>query len=127
MEAKKRTVVGGYTKAGKTTWAKEQPGVVRHLDDLVTKDKLDWSQASEAGSRWFDEDYDVIEGVAAFRAIRKWLDRNPRGKPCDEVRVLRKTYGELKPGHNSMNKGTDTVLAEIEPELRRRGVKITHG
>lgn len=124
MSDKRRIIVGGYTKAGKTTWAKDQPGVVRHLDDLHTKQKLGWSESSEAGSRWFDEPYDVIEGVSAFRALRKWLDKNPKGKPCDELHVFRKTYQKLSPGHESMNKGTDTVFKDIESELRSRGVQI---
>lgn len=73
--------------------------------------------------------------MACARALRKWLAVNPRPphrhlredvtRPCDEIIVLTVAHVELTPGQRSMAKGCATVWAEIEPELRRRGVTIT--
>jgi hypothetical protein len=67
--------------------------------------------------------------------LRKWLAVNPAPavrhylervtRPCDEIIVLTVARVELTPGQRSMAKGCATVWAEIETELRRRGVTIT--
>lgn len=120
-----RIAILGAPRAGKTTLAAELGGLVRHTDDLVATH--DWSGASLAASRWFDEPGAwVVEGVAVPRAARKWLARNETGKPFDHAIVLRTPRQPLTPGQHTMASGCETVWAEIEPELRRRGVTIEH-
>lgn len=130
MSHTRRIVIIGGPKTGKTTLSLAalvlgqglKPEQVRHTD--ATKD-LDWSKASEAVVPWFDEPGPwVIEGVAAVRALRKWLAEHKEGKPCDEVRVLTKPFAELIKGQAAMTKGIATILKEIEPELVKRGVEI---
>lgn len=116
-----RTVIIGGPKAGKTTRSELIGGRVLHTDDLM---HLDWSDASEQASRWFDEEYDVIEGVAAVRALRKWLRRNRIGKPCDRVLYLTRAHQTLNRGQASMATSIGTVFAEIRQELVVRGVGL---
>jgi hypothetical protein len=116
----------GAPKTGKTTLgqklADERGCVCRSTDEVMS---LGWSESSLAVSHWFDEDTPIIEGVAVARALRKWLDRNPIGKPIDTLIVISNSPFEAPtPGQASMGKGIATVLAEIEPALRARGVSI---
>lgn len=116
-----RTCITGGPKTGKTTLAKRMG---RHFstDDLMDKG---WSEASEAASHWFDGKGPlVVEGVAVPRALRKWLARNPEGKPVDRVIYLKKPHRTLTKGQNTMLKGVATVFAEIRPELEKRGVEV---
>ena len=66
----------------------------------------------------------MVEGVAVPRAIRKWLARNPEGKPVDRVVWLGSPRLELSKGQTTMAKGCNTVWQQILPELRARGVEI---
>ncbi len=121
-----RIVVIGGPRCGKTTRAKAlaATGVpARHTDDLIGR--LDWSAASAEVSRWFALPGPwVIEGVAAVRALRKWLAAHG-GKPCDTVEIMRRPFEPLSPGQASMLKSFETVWAEIAYQLRARGVAIT--
>lgn len=111
----------GGPNSGKTTLAGEETDV-RHTDDLM---HLDWSDASEAASKWFDDPgVRVVEGVATVRALRKWLARNPVGKPCERLIYLRRNHVPLSRGQRSMRKGVASVFAKIRPELSRRGVAV---
>ena len=65
----------------------------------------------------------IVEGVAVARALRKALGQTA-GRPCDRLLVLERPRLELSPGQRAMAKGVDTVLAEILPELRARGVAV---
>lgn len=114
--------ITGVPRSGKTTLAGPDAW---HTDDLI---ELGWSEASEKASHWFDEpDCHVIEGVAIPRALRKWLQRNPDGKPCSKLVVLETPYGPgLTEGQRRMGVGVRTVLDEISGELRRRGVAIEY-
>jgi broad-specificity NMP kinase len=121
-----RTIIAGGPRCGKTTLAermeREGSTTVRHLDDLIATH--DWSAASEAASRFFDEPGPwVIEGVQAARALRKWLARSA-GKPCDRLVLLMEPHKTLSRGQASMLKGVETVMREIARELRGRGVRI---
>ena len=122
-----KIVVGGGPRTGKTTFA-HKLGVelklpVKHTDDLIPI--LDWSGASQAVSEWFQRSEPcIIEGVAVWRALRKWLASHAVGKPCDTVYVLNTPMVDLSPGQDTMSKGCDTVWRQIEPELRERGVVI---
>lgn len=121
-----RIIVAGGPRTGKTTLAdrlgRDLGMPVRHTDDLI--DSHSWSEASEAVSGWCsDQGPWVIEGVAAARALRKWLVAN-EGAPCDVVKLLFGPYETLTRGQETMAKGCLTVWNEIEPELRSRGVVI---
>jgi broad-specificity NMP kinase len=117
-----RIAIAGGPKTGKTTLSGSLGGCVRHTDDLIEKG---WSEASLEVSKWFDDHIiSVIEGVAVPRALRKWLQSHPSGKPVDKIIYLHKSHATLKPGQVSMAKGCLTVFNEIRAELKRRGVVI---
>lgn len=119
-----RVAITGGPKTGKTTMASTMSGTIRHTDDLIG---LGWSEASLACSRWFDEPGAwVVEGVMVPRALRKWLNRNRHGKPCDEVIFMTQPKAPTRPSHKNMSAGIDSVWLEIEGELARRGVKIIY-
>lgn len=122
-----RLVITGVPRAGKTTLARDlavgfEP---RHTDDLISA-SVGWSEVSEiVASRWFPlpGPY-VIEGVAAVRALRKWLASHPEGMPCDRVIWLDTPLLPLTRGQEIMAKGCRTVWREVEPELLARGVHV---
>jgi hypothetical protein len=123
-----RICVTGYPRSGKTTViAPAYPGPLRSTDDLLKiytgPDR--WSQVSEHASHWLDEPGPwCIEGTPVARAIRKWLERTPEGKPCDVLIVTRRAHVPLSTGQESMGKGVITVMGKIYPELVRRGVEV---
>ena len=124
-----QTVIAGHPRTGKTRMAVEIGKAldvnVRHTDDTIP---LGWSEGSQEVSTWFDAEGDwVIEGVSIPRALRKWLEANPRGKPCDKVVYLRDAFEELTKGQRTMAKGCDTVFRKIIDELQARGVIVQIG
>jgi hypothetical protein len=132
-----RLVIAGGPRTGKTTIADAIVAAgaaapfgsvtrgganVLHTDDLID---LGWVPAGRAAAAWLDLPGPwVIEGVTAPRALRRWLKRNRRGKPCDVVLVLAKPRVPRTKGQEAMAKGCAKIMAEIAPALRRRGVKI---
>lgn len=124
-----RIVIIGGPGTGKTTLAADL-GLARGFKPRCTDEvmSLGWSEASAEVSKWLDVAGPwIIEGVAIARALRKWLQSHPEGKPCDMVRFLMVAYEPLTTGQWSMAKGIDTVWREIEGELKRRGVAIQYG
>jgi dephospho-CoA kinase len=120
-----RTVIVGGPKTGKTTLASAYAAAGIPVIRTDGYRRLGWSAASAAAARAMDRPGPlVVEGVASARALRKWLSAHPTGRPCDEVVVLDRPHGSLTPGQAAMAKGVHTVLAGIEPELRRRGVAV---
>ena len=123
-----RVVVIGAPRAGKTTYADargQREGVeVRHTDDLIGT--LDWSGVSaHVASTWFAEPGPwIVEGVAAVRALRKWLRNNREGMPCDEVVVLEHPWIALTAGQARMAKVCAKVWREIRADLEQRGVLV---
>jgi SPP1 gp7 family putative phage head morphogenesis protein len=127
----RRLAILGAPRAGKTTTALElgrRLGLpVHHADDLIA---LGWSEASDtlarsiaaAGSDGPGSD-GIWEGVAVVRALRKLLAQSP-DKPVEQVLVLRAPHVPLSPGQQRMAAACETVLREIEPELRARGVEF---
>lgn len=84
-----------------------------------------WSKGSEIASGWFDEPGPwICENVATARALRKWLAAHPTGTPADLIVVLRMPVDQRVKGQEAMAVGVETVWQQVEPELRRRGVKI---
>lgn len=121
-----RTVIIGGPNTGKTTLARKMMMIegaekVLHTDDLI---HLEWSEASNQASEWFDAEFDVIEGVTAVRALRKWLQRNPQGKPCDRVVYLDRFHESPTKAQLAMTKGISKVFLEIRNDLLARGVEI---
>jgi broad-specificity NMP kinase len=121
-----RIVICGGPKTGKTTLSQTLKPQVFHADDYI---HLGWSEASQAIADLFDQyaaSAWVIEGVACVRALRKWLDSHPTGKPCDRVILLMevKSMDGYTSRHSSMSAGVHTVFQEIEPELLARGVEV---
>lgn len=118
--------IAGGPRSGKTTLATElalrSGTALLSTDDLIG---LGWSEASQAvAARLLTADADlIVEGVAVARALRKALGQTA-GRPCDRLLVLERPRLELSPGQRAMAKGVDTVLAEILPELRARGVAV---
>lgn len=124
-----RLLITGGPSTGKTTLALElaiKQGVTpQHTDDLIGK--LDWSAASAEVATWLNAPGDfIIEGVSLPRALRKWLEANPEGKPADEVIYLTNPRLAQNKGQVSMSKGMQTVWDEIKNELVRRGVGIQY-
>ena len=118
--------IAGGPRTGKTTTALEL--ALRSGTALLSTDclaHLGWSEASQAtAARMLTTGADlIVEGVAVARALRKALGQTA-GRPCDRLLVLERPWLELSPGQRAMTKGVDTVLAEILPELRARGVAI---
>lgn len=86
---------------------------------------IEWSAGSEKASRWLDEPGPwICENVAMARALRKWLARNPTGKPADLIVNLTLPVADRTAGQDAMAVGCQTVMQEILPELRRRGVTV---
>jgi hypothetical protein len=113
-------MIAGGPRTGKTTLAATL-GAHRSTDELLA---MPWSAVSDhVASEWIGK-IPVIEGVATARALRKWLARNPTGKPCDTVYYLATPRVELSKGQLTMAKGVHTVWSEIVGELVARGVVI---
>lgn len=123
MTAPSRIIIAGGPRSGKTTLAATYPGLVLHTDSLIWE--LDWSAASAEAAAWFDVPRPwVIEGVAAVRALRKWLAAHASGQPADLVLWLGTPRMALTRGQEMMAKGCETVWAEVLPLLRARGVAV---
>lgn len=123
-----KLVLTGVPRAGKTTLAgqlERDLGLpVRHTDDLAS---LPWSEASERVVEWMAEPGPwLIEGVAAVRALRKFLSLRS-GLPCTEVYWMPEPHPgvPVTPGQQALAKGTRTIWTEIETKLRKRGVRIS--
>jgi dephospho-CoA kinase len=123
-----RIVIVGPPKAGKTTLGRdlaESSGAqLRHTDDLIGE--LDWSGCSERiASEWFAQPGPwIIEGVAAVRALRKWLVGNREGRPCDQVITLSKSWVSLTPRQAGMASACAGIWGSIRGAVQARGVAI---
>ena len=118
----KRIAIAGIPKSGKTTLANNLSDNAVHTDDFI---HLGWSEQSLATSLLFDKPGPlIIEGVTIPRALRKWLQHHPEGKPVDQAVFLNTPHIPLSPGQQNMAKGCRTVWLKILPELLRRGVII---
>lgn len=119
-----RLVIAGVPRAGKTTMANSyvRP-IARHTDDLIGS--RPWSEVSVEVATWFDAPGPwIVEGVAAVRALRKWLRTHDTGAPCDRVIWFDVPRVAPLPGQLVMAKGCRTVWHEIRAELVARGVHV---
>jgi hypothetical protein len=122
-----RIVIAGGPHSGKSTLAAginaDRRYRVHDGEELVGGD---WSAGSLAASLWLDEPGPwICENVAMARAIRKWLTRNPtRPFPADLVINLSCQVAARSPGQAAMAKGCETVWAQVQPELVKRGVRV---
>jgi hypothetical protein len=122
----RRTVIIGPPKAGKTTLGlalSAELGVpLLHTDDLIGR--FEWSAASEhIANVWLAEPGPwILEGVAAVRGLRKWLDANPSGKPCELIIELTTPRIELSSRQAGMAKACLGIWTGIRQGLLARGV-----
>lgn len=137
--------IGGGPRTGKSTLGEQlalrSGTALLRTDDLMG---LGWSECSAAiAARILTARADlIVEGVAVWRALRKVLDLTDE-RPCARVIALRPLADRLTSTSYAaalardpsvalttrqfaMAKGCDTVLAEIWPELARRGVAVEH-
>ncbi len=122
-----KVAITGAPRSGKTTLANRivgeshTPQTVSHTDDFKHLSWSDQSLATATALNWNE----VIEGTTVARGLRKWLKANPVGRPVDTLFYLPTPREQLTPGQAGMASGIDTVLREIVPELRARGVAIS--
>jgi adenylate kinase family enzyme len=86
-----RIVITGVPQGGKSRLAAllSQLLDAKAISTDLVKD-LDWSEASQKVSEWFEEPGPwIIEGVAVPRALRKWQARNPdKPPPFEKIIVI---------------------------------------
>jgi SPP1 gp7 family putative phage head morphogenesis protein len=121
----KRIGIAGGPRTGKTTLAGElaqRLGLsVTHSDDLIS---LGWSSSSdELARRMLEASSGIFEGVAIVRGLRKALARSS-DKPLDALLVLRQPRERLTDAQARMSRAHETILREIVPQLRARGVLL---
>lgn len=121
-----RVLILGVPRAGKTTLAQrlaKGTGIEpRSTDDLIG---LGWHGASERAAGWLDDDGPwIIEGVAAVRALRKWLRAPRRSAPPTRIIWLGTPRLPLSERQAHLAVGTGTIWREILPQLQRLRVPI---
>jgi len=123
-------VVCGAPHAGKSTYARAIASAgckLVHLDSLIAGHA--WSEQSDIASRYFDAPTEsmIIEGCAAVRALRKWLERNPTGRPCERVIRLTTPFIPHSAGQARLAAGESTIWEQVYPQLLARGVAVQIG
>lgn len=130
-----RIVITGSPRAGKTSFADMLGPVLKipvfHTD--VAKD-MEWSEASQYLSTWFDVDGGwIIEGTAVPRALRKWVSRQiPEGGLMDKVPVpfdrlvfMDNPREELElSGQKGMRSAVRTIMETFKPWIGDRWVDL---
>lgn len=129
LRAGGRVLIMGAPRVGKTTLAESiretfdgDKLITRHTDELVGK--MPWSQASDEVVSWIRTPGPwVIEGVAAVRAVRKWLDQFP-GLPAEVIFWATQPRAERTPKQESMAKGCATIWKPVRDEIASRGATV---
>lgn len=126
-----RILITGPPQSGKSTLAMILSDVLEipvYATDQL-KD-LEWSEASEAASRWLDDPGPwIIEGVMVPRALRKWRRRQPKNKqagdpPCEKFILLTEPRTPLeKAGQRSMATSVLNLAMEYEEWLGNRWIE----
>lgn len=110
---------------GKTTYSghlSRTLGIPRRSTDEAILQNV-WVTQSALVADWFDQPGPwIIEGTPVIRALRKWLQRNPTGQPCDTLYWSDTPHAVLNNGQEAMRRGCRTIYDEIRAELVRRGV-----
>ncbi len=124
-----RILIVGGPRTGKTTLARylaQHLAVpVKHTDDLI--ERLSWSEQSNEVARWLDEPGPwLIEGVAAVRALRRWLAAHPEGRPCEAIYRCTEPVVELTARQETMAKGEATIWSEVNSALRFRNLIVSN-
>jgi hypothetical protein len=118
LRGAQRVVLAGGPRTGKSTLAETTLGEVigaltgarvYATDNLIGSH--DWSAASAECARWMAETPGpwIVEGVTAVRGLRKWLDANPTGRPCELVIWMSVPVVGRSPGQETMAKGCTTI------------------
>lgn len=120
-----RILIVGGPRVGKTTLAGKlavEHGIVPlHTDDLIGR--RTWSEASDEVRLWMEQRGPwCIEGIAAVRAVRKWLAVHAEGTPADALYLGSTPHETLTDGQASMTKGHERIWSEVKDELARRGL-----
>jgi adenylate kinase family enzyme len=122
-----RIVITGSPQAGKTTLANLLAKVFA-LPLLQTDSvkHLEWSEASEHVSHWFNDSRDgIIEGVTVPRALRKWQNRNPnQPPPFDWFIVLPNPRRALESGQETMRKQVMGLAGTQKEWIGERWIEI---
>jgi broad-specificity NMP kinase len=127
-EEEMKDIILGGPKTGKTTLANElgeQTGrPVFHTDDLIPH--MEWSELSEyVCNHWVTMEGDwIIEGVAACRALRKFLATGQTMPPDLTITVLTTPKVTLTPRQAALGKATETIWNEIEANVLISGATI---
>jgi adenylate kinase family enzyme len=122
-----RVAIVGGPRTGKTTFSRrlaETLGLpLVHTDDFIP---LGWAGSGAKAAEVIARARRVIiEGVAVPRALRRLLKDHPRRRPIEALIILGRPKVKRTKGQEAMAKGLTKILAEIVPELARRGVVIT--
>lgn len=136
-----RIVVIGGPRTGKTTYAtKLAKQLGCHLgstgkrteqpDGLVSTDnymrRADWKTLPDVVLKDLkDRDSWVLEGTQAARVLRRALKEDPKFT-VDKVLVFGRPWVQRNPGQEAMAKGVRTILNDMAPLLRDRGIEVEH-
>jgi SPP1 gp7 family putative phage head morphogenesis protein len=120
-----KIIITGGPRTGKTTLAKryhDQYGVpVLRTDDLILR--TSWSECSQVASEWMEEPGPwIVEGVAAVRGLRKWMERNKGGGLI--VAYLDDPVVPQTEGQRAMHRATRSIWDSIRAEVKARGIPI---
>lgn len=129
-----RVVLAGGPRTGKSTLASAVSSIwegrVFHTDDLL--ESCDFLASAAEVARWMNETPGpwIVEGVAAVRGLRKYLDANAGTKPCDLVLWMNRAVVLRTPKQEALAKGCATVWngsdsrSSVVMRLLDRGVMI---
>ena len=124
-----RVVIAGTPRSGKSTLAGNlaEGGIpVLHTDDLIGSSE--WSEQSRlVADEWFSKNGPwIVEGMTAVRALRKWLETHPEGRPCDVVYWGEQAKTYTTPDQKAMGLGHSRIWQQVRVELVRRGCELIH-
>lgn len=135
---RERILIVGGVGVGKSTYAdleRERLGLQRfmctdslaqasrtgraHPNAIHTPDQLEWSDTSQwVADYWLSQNGPwVIEGIAVYRALRKWREANPDAMPpCTKVVWLTDPKFVLNQKQSTMSDTHDDKLCELVEE-----------
>lgn len=121
-----RAIIAGGPRTGKSTTSARAGE--RYRRDIRSTDALSdshgWIEASAEIARWIDDPKYIIEGVAAPRALRKWMRANPDKKLDATVVYFGRAVSPQTDQQRRMSKDVAKVWNEIRGELIARGCTV---